>query len=1077
MKIVSNPRILRTITLVFIMIFPSTFTYSKVIHIDDDGQADFDNIQAGIDAAEYDDTVKVASGIYYENIILRNGINLFGAGTDTTIIDARGYGDVVNVVANDTTICGFTLRNSGESDLGHTNCGVHVSGSYAPVIRNNIIVNNRIGVGVWYGANPDIRNNIIENNSSGLYVYGSKESPSNPSIINNTIVDNEIDGIILRVMVSPVISNNIITGHVTGINHNYVIGSPTLSYNDLWHNNVNYLLDNRTDDSLAGPDSISADPCFAEPGYWVDMNNPNIVTGLNDPNAVWIGGDYHLKSQAGRYNPITQTWVVDDVTSPCIDAGDPNSPVGDEPKPNGGVINMGAYGGTAEASKSLSGLHAKYSGGSGEPNDPYQIATAEDLMLLGGTPEDYDKHFILTDDIDLDPNLPGRKVFDKAVIAPDTDSTSDGFQGLPFTGVFDGNGHIISHLTIIGEAYIGLFGYLGSGGEVRELGMVNVSLRGLSGGCVGGVVGWKYIGTVDQCFSTGEISGIQSIGGLVGANGGSGTVKDSYSAASATGSYNVGGLIGSNDGDVFRCYSVGAVSGASTDVGGLVANPWGTVSKCFQCFWDMQTSGQATSAGGIGKTTAEMQASSIFLEAGWDFMGETANGTEDIWWILEGEDYPRLSWERLGNLKKALPGETIVVYVHSPENGDIAVRVQLPVTPRYPEGAPVVVVASTWFVSKYTPRYVVFDLKYDPTEVGAIFVTYLWPGKEDRETGAASEGTYDYGGPNSIAALRDVILFAAGILPDTRGYYIGELMEMKPLTDNVGLYASSHAGVVATNVLAYHAEDLSCVKYFVGRENPTRDEMYPLEIGYFNDRRNPVFNPYYDPTGFTPTSVSVDYSRLGWIQNEAYPQGMPFFDVPDGNDYILSGNGPDMDGKRYFSMALTRALLDNGVFTLETWPQNLATPDVVDSFWPYRITVNNYPLLKDHLPNLKVMLVFAKDDHVLSARDKPHIHQAYYGFHNTAGLWVRLNADEAYFLQLDKTLSDYPENAANTEPVDWMNAKQWGYPAVYGSRLYSTTGSLAGIAEMADRVQTENWSDDLDCVLYEYAISAGDPQS
>jgi hypothetical protein len=59
-----------------------------------------------------------------------------------------------------------------------------------------------------------------------------------------------------------------------------------------------------------------------------------------------------LKSEAGRWNPNTKTWVVDDVTSPCIDAGDPNIPVGDEPFPNGVRINMGAYGGTAEASKS-----------------------------------------------------------------------------------------------------------------------------------------------------------------------------------------------------------------------------------------------------------------------------------------------------------------------------------------------------------------------------------------------------------------------------------------------------------------------------------------------------------------------------------------------------------------------------------------------------------------------------------------------------------------------------------------------------------------------------------------------------
>jgi L-ascorbate metabolism protein UlaG (beta-lactamase superfamily) len=66
-----------------------------------------------------------------------------------------------------------------------------------------------------------------------------------------------------------------------------------------------------------------------------------------------VDGDYHLKSQAGRWDPASQSWVKDDVTSPCIDAGDPNSPVGQEPEPNGGRINMGAYGGTKEASKSL----------------------------------------------------------------------------------------------------------------------------------------------------------------------------------------------------------------------------------------------------------------------------------------------------------------------------------------------------------------------------------------------------------------------------------------------------------------------------------------------------------------------------------------------------------------------------------------------------------------------------------------------------------------------------------------------------------------------------------------------------
>jgi predicted outer membrane repeat protein len=102
-----------------------------------------------------------------------------------------------------------------------------------------------------------------------------------------------------------------------------------------------------------GPGNIVADPCFARPGYWDPNGTPD---DANDD--FFIEGDYHLKSQAGRWYPNSKGWVTDSVTSPCIDAGDPNSPVGDEPEPNGGRINMGAYGGTAEASKSYVGQPA-----------------------------------------------------------------------------------------------------------------------------------------------------------------------------------------------------------------------------------------------------------------------------------------------------------------------------------------------------------------------------------------------------------------------------------------------------------------------------------------------------------------------------------------------------------------------------------------------------------------------------------------------------------------------------------------------------------------------------------------------
>jgi hypothetical protein len=104
-----------------------------------------------------------------------------------------------------------------------------------------------------------------------------------------------------------------------------------------------------------GEGNINADPLFANPIH-LDLSPTAITSG--DCLAY---GDYHLKSQGGRWtspssvesDPNSQSWVQDDVTSPCIDAGDLNSPIGDEPEPNGGRINMGAYGGTAEASMSF----------------------------------------------------------------------------------------------------------------------------------------------------------------------------------------------------------------------------------------------------------------------------------------------------------------------------------------------------------------------------------------------------------------------------------------------------------------------------------------------------------------------------------------------------------------------------------------------------------------------------------------------------------------------------------------------------------------------------------------------------
>ena len=125
--------------------------------------------------------------------------------------------------------------------------------------------------------------------------------------------------------------------------------------------------------------------------------------------------------------------------------------------------------------------------------------------------------------------------------------------------------------------------------------------------------------SIDTCYSTCTVSIVGSkgsdAGGLVGSNAWS-SITSSYSTGMVTGNYFVGGLVGTE-------YKSSSITN----------------------FWDIETSGQTTSANGSGKTTAEMQMASTFLEAGWDFVDETENGTEDIWWINEGQDYPKLWWE------------------------------------------------------------------------------------------------------------------------------------------------------------------------------------------------------------------------------------------------------------------------------------------------------------------------------------------------------------------------------------------------------------------------------------------------
>jgi hypothetical protein len=153
----------------------------------------------------------------------------------------------------------------------------------------------------------------------------------------------------------------------------------------------------------------------------------------------------------------------------------------------------------------------------------------------------------------------------------------------PFLGIFNGNGKVISNLSINrpSEDGVGLFRYLGYYAVVKNLGLAGVLVTGTNQ--VGSLVGINGAGsTVSNCYATGSVTGGgECVGGLVGEND-NGRVIGCYATSAVAGDYIVGGLVGNDVGTVSGCYATGSVTGRST-VGGLVGDIAGgaVVSECY----------------------------------------------------------------------------------------------------------------------------------------------------------------------------------------------------------------------------------------------------------------------------------------------------------------------------------------------------------------------------------------------------------------------------------------------------------------------------------------------------------------
>lgn len=427
---------------------------------------------------------------------------------------------------------------------------------------------------------------------------------------------------------------------------------------------------------------------------------------------------------------------------------------------------------------------------------------------------------------------------------------------------------------------------------------------------------------------------------------------------------------------------------------------------------------------------------------------------------LTAQDVRSWSDDLAGTETREGLGGTLYVKIPVAEVGDVAVRIRLPETPRYASGAPLVVYVPTF----YTPDQKAFQELSGLSDYGFAQVSLLLPGRKDRETALASDGEVDYGGALSIAALRDVFLYAAGQKKDTDGYVIQERTSVGLYTGIVGAYAFSHPGILLFQTLGQYG-DILPVDFVVGRENATEPCISSLELGYF-EKGSAVFNTEYHPeSDYHDDGIDLSYARIAWdAQGER-----PYVDLNGDHrarkdDDILFGSQiPGMFGKKMYSPELLSAIRSHELFTDAAWPEDLATPEEALAWWQGRESLSVFDDVAMRMPHLPVMLVFGKKDHVQPAADKPHIRQEFSGL-SAGGLWVRLNPDTAYVSAFDDKLAqDYVEHDAETSPDSWINdAVSWGHPDGSGA---VRVVPLAALSEMADRVKYGVWTNDLSQTL------------
>ncbi|MCD4749418.1 MAG: hypothetical protein K8R59_08585, partial [Thermoanaerobaculales bacterium] len=436
--------------------------------------------------------------------------------------------------------------------------------------------------------------------------------------------------------------------------------------------------------------------------------------------------------------------------------------------------------------------------------------------------------------------------------------------------------------------------------------------------------------------------------------------------------------------------------------------------------------------------------------------------------------------------------------------GTLAVRVTYPASPeefRYGDsgGAPVVVVSPGGFseggldlmsASAYTVE-------------GLIVITFLYPG--GGPPGIGSDGVYDERGDTSQRALRDVLLFAGGELRDSFDRSLSEIVGGNAREDLAGILALSNGGSIAITTLARYGDEIRPLAFLVSWESPTSDQILGVELGAhdldpdpevdFNGDGvldNDVINGAY--IGYDFPQLDIDYDRMKYAPDATlFVRGRPrgtglFFFDNDGDgvltlsdpatgetdtnsngaldpeeDFPLAGvnHTPVPGGDSYQMLSRAATAYAHAAGLSDPWPSHYATEAQTAAYWSIRDAAELFPTAMASQPNIAGMSLFGIRDHVQSTTDHAHIHHYVDGFLGS-GHWHRLNPDRVYIEAVahgvfptardnDAELSPLPEEFQGlAEPDDLISR---------------TVLVVAGLSEMADRVNSSVWDHNLDTVI------------